>query len=194
MKIKFLLLPLVLLLLFPLTRAISVREISQSFGFNFIVLFLIIFLVCFFVLNSILNSAKGITILIALVLGFGGSFGVLKQYAFILQKVDLWVILLIIGLVIFLIRAIFPKKADEPPGPNAGTVIVFFAIPLAWFLFARKMSMSVFNSSILNVADIIAGILFVLAIIVLLFIVLETNEQKQKRYEEHYREMARRRH
>ncbi|MCS7134383.1 MAG: hypothetical protein NZ889_00790 [Candidatus Pacearchaeota archaeon] len=169
MKLNFFLI-FVLILFFPFCSAQTIQEISQSFSFNFIILFLIIFFGCFVILRDIFHL-KGVAVIISLVLALGGSFGVLSKYGPFVPKLDLWVVLLFFGLVIFVIKSLLR------PGRDTVLTITFFALPLAWFVFIKeKMAFQVSNK-LLNTIDAVLGVMLLVAI---LMFVLSLVKQKEK--------------
>ncbi|MEM4641009.1 MAG: hypothetical protein QXW65_00595 [Candidatus Pacearchaeota archaeon] len=170
MKIKILLVFFVLAFV-PLAYAQTIQELSQSFMFNLIVLFLVVFFVCWFVLKDVFSSTQGAAILISLALALGGSFGVLSKYGPIVTKLDAWVFLLLVGLAIFVLKAILK------PARDTAVNLILFAIPLAWFLFVKDRVSYAIPSNLLKILDALLGIFLVIAILMFVLALLKPKEQ-----------------
>ncbi|MEM4702922.1 MAG: hypothetical protein QXP53_00320 [Candidatus Pacearchaeota archaeon] len=158
---------------FYLADAVTIQEITQGFTFNWIVLFLVIFFVCWVVLQDIFHSTPGMALIISLVLGLAGSFGVLNTFGPIVPKLDVWVFLLLAGLIVFIIRIIFKG------GQDTLISLLFFAIPLAWFIFIKEKVSYGIPSNFIIIIDVILGILLVVAIIIFFVSILKPKQKKQ---------------
>lgn len=177
MKLKLLLLSLFLLILIPSVSALpTIREVSQSYIFNLLVLFLVIFFGCFIVLQDVFKSNVGVAIIVSLVIGIVGSVGVIGKYGLLVPRMDIFVLLLIIGLAFFIIRSTFRG------GHEAITNIIFFVIPLVWFLFVRDKISYGIQTTLLSVLDMVAGIILIIAIIMFALSLIKPNPHQQGHY------------
>jgi len=173
MRLKYIIL-IVLTLVLTIPRAsalLTIKDISESFSFNWVILFLVIFFACWIVLKDVFKSSQGAAIIISVVLAIGGSIGFLYKYGLIVPRLDLFVLLIIIGLIIFIIRSIAKKGQDNVVN------ILLFAIPVIWFIFIRDKVTFLINPMVLNVLNGVFAIILVIGIILLVLSLIKPKEK-----------------
>jgi len=170
-----------LLIIIPSVNALSVAEVAQSFSFNWAALFLVIFLVCWMILQGIFKSTLGMAVIISLVLALGGSVTLLNQIGPIIPKLNIWVILLFAGLVIFILNGIFSVfNPDKSKHKEIMTNLMLFIFPLAWFFFAKARVLSMLTERTIYFIDMIAGVLILIAVAMLIVRITKPATKEQE--------------
>lgn len=159
------LLPL-LLILIPTVQAISVKDVSQSFSFNWLFLFLVIFFGCWIILQDVFKSSIGSALIVSIVIAIIGSFFITQQYGPIVPKLDAWFFVLIGALILFVIRSSFRG------GKDPAILIIAIALPIIWFGFLQDSVSYLISSGAMNVISTALGIVLALAIFILVLSLL----------------------
>ncbi|UCD20686.1 MAG: hypothetical protein JSW08_02840 [archaeon] len=175
MKILKYLLLLLFIFIIPNVSALTVQEFTRGFLFNWVILFLVIFFGCWVVLQDFFKSSAGVAVIVALVVGIAGSFGILSQYGPIVPKLDVFVYILIAGLIIFVIRHLVKG------GEDTMLIIIFMAIPIVWFVFLQERISYLFSSGLMKVINVALAVLLGVAMLMVLFSLLRTDPEKLKK-------------
>jgi hypothetical protein len=150
---------LLIILLFSIhsASALSIGDIIQSEWANAAIIFLLVFNVVLMVFRNFFKSNYGAAIIIAIIIAFAGSLGVVYYFGAFLGKLGLWLAILFVVAIALLVSRFGKGKG----------IIVFIILGLAsilWLAFGHSLLCRPLGTLPFNVCQILDVIAFVILI------------------------------
>ncbi|MFH1823499.1 MAG: hypothetical protein ABH817_02180 [archaeon] len=164
MKRGIFLLILITLLSITNAAALDFQELLLNQWVNAGFFFVIIFLVFWYVLSQFFRASLGAAMIISIIAGLAGSFGIIAQFGPVLAQISWFWIVLLILVAGFLIYKFMDKL-------KAWLAVLLGVPSLFWLLFGRRnfcFPYGLLNTQTCSILDVLAIILLVIAIIIAL--------------------------